>query len=209
MDHQPGTEQSRFVFTNTITLTLTSMCDILSIGFPHYHQIQEYWEEDERLRMGTHNQEQNTSPEQTYYTIEQVAQRTGMTKRTLRYYEEMGLLPPTGRTEGNYRRYSDEDIFLLKRIKELRDLLGFSLTDIRTLLDAEDERVQIKLAYSQETEVTTKLAQLDRVDELIREQIQLIEQKITALDEMRSALYAKLEKHQHTRENIQNTSKNT
>ena len=158
--------------------------------------------------MGTNKQEQEPPPEQAYYTIEQVAQRTGMTKRTLRYYEEMGLLPPTGRTEGNYRRYSDEDILLLKRIKELRDLLGFSLTDIRTLLDAEDERGQIKLAYSQETEATTKVAQLDRADELIREQIQLIEQKVSALEEMRSALYAKLEKHQRTRKNMQNTLKN-
>lgn len=158
--------------------------------------------------MGTNNQEQNASQEQAYYTIEQVAQRTGMTKRTLRYYEEMGLLPPTGRTEGNYRRYSDEEILLLKRIKELRDLLGFSLTDIRTLLAAEDERGQLKLAYQQETEATTRLAQLERVDELIRGQIQLIEQKVSALEEMRSALYAKLEKHQRTRENIQNTLKN-
>ncbi|HEY5006241.1 MAG TPA: MerR family transcriptional regulator [Ktedonobacteraceae bacterium] len=157
--------------------------------------------------MGTNNQEQNASQEQAYYTIEQVAQRTGMTKRTLRYYEEMSLLPPTGRTEGNYRRYSDEDILLLKRIKELRDLLGFSLTDIRTLLDAEDERGQIKLAYSQETEATAKVAQLDRADELIREQIQLIEQKVSALEEMRSALYAKLERHQLSRTKIQNTSK--
>jgi DNA-binding transcriptional MerR regulator len=157
--------------------------------------------------MGTNNQEQNASQEQAYYTIEQVAQRTGMTKRTLRYYEEMGLLPPTGRTEGNYRRYSDEEILLLKRIKELRDLLGFSLTEIRTLLDAEDERGQLKLAYQQETEATTRLAQLARVDELIREQIQLIEQKVSALEEMRSVLYAKLAKHQRTRENIQNTLK--
>src|SRR5947209_9750880 len=89
--------------------------------------------------------------EQTYYTIEQVATRTGLTKRTLRYYEEVGLLPPTGRTEGNYRRYSESDIHRLERIKELRDLLGFSLTDIREILKAEDERGQIKVAYQHET----------------------------------------------------------
>ncbi|MGZ3608756.1 MAG: helix-turn-helix domain-containing protein, partial [Ktedonobacteraceae bacterium] len=61
------------------------------------------------------------------FTIEQVSARTGLTKRTLRYYEEVELLPPTGRTEGNYRRYSEEDIQRLERIKKLRDLLGFSL----------------------------------------------------------------------------------
>ncbi len=81
-----------------------------------------------------------TSKEQNFYTIEQVASRTGFTKRTLRYYEEVGLLPPTDRTEGNYRRYSEADIHRLERIKNLRDLLGFSLTDIRKLLEAEDER---------------------------------------------------------------------
>ena len=81
------------------------------------------------------------------YTIEQVAARTGLTKRTLRYYEEVGLLPPTDRTEGNYRRYSEIDVQHLQRVKELRDLLGFSLSEIRDILDAEDERGQIKEAF--------------------------------------------------------------
>src|SRR5437588_10464672 len=117
-----------------------------------------------------------TSKEQNFYTIEQVASRTGLTKRTLRYYEEVGLLPPTGRTEGNYRRYSEADIQRLEGIKNLRDLLGFSLADIRTLLAADDERGHIKAAYKQETDVAAKLAQLDRSDELIRRQLHLIEQ---------------------------------
>src|SRR5438105_15567303 len=98
--------------------------------------------------------------EQRLYTIEQVATRTGLTKRTLRYYEEVGLLPPTDRTEGNYRRYTESDIQRLERIKKLRDLLGFSLTDIREILEAEDERGQIKVAYQHETEDGAKIAQL-------------------------------------------------
>src|SRR5579859_7040413 len=106
--------------------------------------------------------------ERRLFSIEQVAARTGLTKRTLRYYEEVGLLPPTNRTEGNYRRYSEADIQRLERIKKLRDLLGFSLADIRELLDAEDERGLIKVAYRHETEATAKIAQLDRADELIR-----------------------------------------
>src|SRR5579859_1245710 len=123
---------------------------------------------------------------QSFYTIEQVASRTGFTKRTLRYYEEVGLLPPTDRTEGNYRRYSEVDIQHLERIKELRDLLGFSLADIRELLLAEDERGQIKVAYQHETEAGAKIAQLDRADELIRSQLQLVEQKLTGLEQMRA-----------------------
>jgi DNA-binding transcriptional MerR regulator len=141
------------------------------------------------------------------FTIEQVSARTGLTKRTLRYYEEVGLLPPTGRTEGNYRRYSEEDIQHLERIKELRDLLGFSLADIREILNAEDERGQIKVAYKHETEAAAKIAQLDRADELIRRQLHLIEQKMEGLEYMRKGLLSKLERHKYSREELLNKNK--
>jgi len=136
------------------------------------------------------------------YTIEQVATRTGLTKRTLRYYEEVGLLPPTDRTEGNYRRYCESDIQRLERIKKLRDLLGFSLTDIREILEAEDERGQIKVAYQHETEVAAKIAQLDRADELIRSQLHVIEQKLDGLEQMRATLMTKLEHHAQARKEL-------
>jgi DNA-binding transcriptional MerR regulator len=136
------------------------------------------------------------------FAIEQVAARTGLTKRTLRYYEEIGLMAPTDRTEGNYRRYSEEDIQRLERIKKLRDLLGFSLADIRALLDADDERGQIKVAYQHETEASGKIAQLDRADELIRRQLFLINQKIEGLEQMRTGLLAKLEQHKFSREEL-------
>ena len=136
------------------------------------------------------------------YNIEQVATRTSLTKRTLRYYEEVGLLPPTGRTEGNYRLYSEDDVQRLEGIKRLRDLLGFSLADIREILDAEDERGQIKVAYRQETAAAAKVAQLDRADELIQRQLHLIEQKIDGLEQMRASLQAKLEHHKRSREEL-------
>ena len=140
----------------------------------------------------------------TLYTIEQVATRTGLTKRTLRYYEEVGLLLPTERTEGNYRRYTEEDIQKLERIKNLRDLLGFSLTDIRELLEADDERGQIKEAYQHETSAASKVEQLERTDALIRKQLHLIEQKIAGLEQMRQPLLQKLERHRQTRATLLN-----
>src|SRR5258708_12584947 len=108
------------------------------------------------------------APARRVYSIEQVATRTGLTKRTLRYYEEVGLLPPTGRTEGNYRLYSEDDVQHLERIKKLRDLLGFSLADIREILDAEDERGQIKVAYRQKTQAPAKPPHLARAFSLIQ-----------------------------------------
>src|SRR5579859_833078 len=101
--------------------------------------------------------------EQGLYTIEQVATRTGFTKRTLRYYEEVGVLSLTGRTEGNYRLYSEADVERLERIRSLRELLGFSLADIREIMEAEDERVLIRDAYKHETEVAAKVAQLNQI----------------------------------------------
>jgi DNA-binding transcriptional MerR regulator len=144
-----------------------------------------------------------SSDEHAIYSIEQVAAQTGLTKRTLRYYEEVGLLPPTGRTEGNYRRYTVDDIQRLERIKKLRDLLGFSLADIREILEGEDERGHLREAYRQETEAAAKLAHLDRVDELLRAQLRLIEQKMEGLEQMSSTLQAKLEQHQQKRAALQ------
>lgn len=143
--------------------------------------------------------------ERPLYTIEQVATRTGFTKRTLRYYEELGLLPPAGRTEGNYRRYGESDIQRLEYIKKLRDLLGFSLTDIGKLLEVRDERDQIKIAFKHETDAVTKIAQLDRSDELIHTQIQLIEQKLAGLEQMRATLNEQLERHKQRRKELLDT----
>ncbi len=136
------------------------------------------------------------------YSIEQVAAQTGLTKRTLRYYEEVGLLPPTGRTQGNYRRYSEADIQRLERIKKLRELLGFSLADIREILETDDERGQLQEAYRHETEAAAKIVQLDRGDELIRRQLQLIEQKLAGLEQMRTSLLAKIERHEQIRKEL-------
>ena len=52
-----------------------------------------------------------------------------------------------------------------------------------------------------------KIAQLDRIDELIHGQLELIEQKLAGLEEMRAALQAKLERHKHIREELFNSSK--
>ena len=142
---------------------------------------------------------------QSLFSIEQVATRTGFTKRTLRYYEEVGLLSPTGRTEGNYRRYSEADVELLERIKNLRELLGFSLADIREIIVAEDERVQLRDAYKHETEVDAKVAQINRADELIRNQLHLIEKKLAGLEQMRTKLTANLEHHEQIRNELLHT----
>lgn len=140
--------------------------------------------------------------DQVYYTIEQVASRTQLTKRTLRYYEEMGLLSLAERTEGNYRRYVENDVQRIERIRALHKLLGFSLHDIRNFLLVDDERDQMREEYRADSDVHSKAASLDHADELIQEQIQLIEQKIASLEQMREALLNRQKKHATMRQEL-------
>lgn len=69
--------------------------------------------------------------------IGEVADRVGLSLRTVRYYEEMGLLTPATRTEGGFRLYSEEEAERLALIKEMKPL-GFSVQEMRDLLDARD-----------------------------------------------------------------------
>jgi DNA-binding transcriptional MerR regulator len=69
--------------------------------------------------------------------IGEVADRVGLSLRTVRYYEEMGLLTPAQRTEGGFRLYTEEEVERLGLIKQMKPL-GFSVQEMRDLLDARD-----------------------------------------------------------------------
>ena len=74
------------------------------------------------------------------YNIGQLAELTGLTQRTIRYYDELGLLKTSSRTQGGQRIYSDSDLLYIKRIMELK-ALSFSLEEIKAiiLLGGDDE----------------------------------------------------------------------
>jgi MerR family transcriptional regulator, copper efflux regulator len=65
--------------------------------------------------------------------IGQVADRTGLSLRTIRFYEENGLVVPTARSEGGYRLYSDADVARLEVVKRMKPL-GFTLEEMQQLL---------------------------------------------------------------------------
>ena len=77
--------------------------------------------------------------------IGDVAQLTGTTPRTIRYYEEIGLLPATGsRSRGAHRTYAESDVERLQELLRLKDLLGVSLDELRELISAEDARAALR-----------------------------------------------------------------
>ncbi|QFQ29194.2 MerR family transcriptional regulator [Janibacter melonis] len=69
--------------------------------------------------------------------IGEVAELTGLSHRTIRYYEEMGLVTPAARTDGGFRLYDDADIARLLLVRPMKPL-GFSVEDMRALLEALD-----------------------------------------------------------------------
>jgi DNA-binding transcriptional MerR regulator len=73
--------------------------------------------------------------------IGEVAKQVGTTPRTIRYYEELGLLPPAEhRASGQHRVYGEDDVERLREALRLKELLGLSLDELRELLEAEEAR---------------------------------------------------------------------
>jgi MerR family transcriptional regulator, repressor of the yfmOP operon len=77
--------------------------------------------------------------------IGDVARLVGTTPRTIRYYEEIGLLPaPAARASGRHRSYTQAEVERLRELMRLRDLLGVSLEELKTLLAAEEARAAVR-----------------------------------------------------------------
>jgi MerR family transcriptional regulator, repressor of the yfmOP operon len=85
-----------------------------------------------------------TSAGADHFRIGEAARRAGVTTRTLRYYQELGLLQPSGATPGGNRLYTDDDVERLRRILELRGVMGFDLERIRLFLGSEDRLAEMR-----------------------------------------------------------------
>jgi len=143
---------------------------------------------------------------QPYLQIGEVAERTGVTQRTLRFYEEKGLLQPPTRLEGGFRLYSEADVERVERIKRLQTLLGFTLADIKEMVEAEEVKLQLRATYRREAEVSERRAKIERAIEVTERQVEVIEQKRAALDDMKSHLEQKLAQYRSWLEQLEGTA---
>ncbi len=109
--------------------------------------------------------------------IGDVARLVGTTPRTIRYYEEIGLLAEApARPAGQHRLYSDEEVERLREVMRLKELLGVTLDELKTLLSAEEARAEVR-AQLQSDDVDAErrrellseaLGHIDRQLELVR-----------------------------------------
>ena len=100
----------------------------------------------------SHAQTPTPTPAQRLLRINEVAAETGLTTRAIRYYEEIGLLEPAARSEGDYRLYDASDLDRLTFIRSLRDDAGFSLAQIGQLLEDEAARERNRERLRQTTD---------------------------------------------------------
>src|SRR5450759_4021189 len=116
--------------------------------------------------------------------IQEVAAETGLTPRSIRYYEEFGLLQPAARSQGDYRLYDTSDLERLRFIRELRDDAGFSLAQIGLLLEDEAARVRDAERFRAAGDVEERKAILRGLLERIDRQVSTLEDKATRLRAM-------------------------
>jgi len=127
-----------------------------------------------------------------FLRIGDVALRTGLTQRTIRYYEELGLLPTAGRTQGDFRLFSERDIARLDKIVKLRDLFRFSLAEIRDTIAAEETLDQLRSEFKGTEDVAVKIQKLDQARELVSSQLGLLDRRVSQMQELKGELEARL-----------------
>ncbi|MBA3826106.1 MAG: MerR family transcriptional regulator [Ktedonobacterales bacterium] len=143
-----------------------------------------------------------THLDESLYRIEQVAARTGLTKRTLRYYEEIGLLAAPSRTDGNYRLYTEADVARLERICQLKEALGLTLAELTDFIAMEEARDEIRTTFAESADPHERLVQLDRADAIAQQQLVLVDKKLATLQATRVALLERLARYERHRADI-------
>jgi MerR family transcriptional regulator, repressor of the yfmOP operon len=124
--------------------------------------------------------------------IGEVAESLGTTPRTIRYYEEIGLLPAADdREQGKHRIYTQADVERVREIMRLRDLLGLTLEEISALLDAENARAQLRREI-RETEDPSEIKRiLEEALGHIANQLELVRRRRRELEQLEAELVTK------------------
>jgi DNA-binding transcriptional MerR regulator len=131
--------------------------------------------------------------EENAYRIGEVAERVGVTTRTIRYYEELGLLGcDTGRAKGAHRLYSEADISRLEELIRLRDLLGLTLEELIELAEAEDARAGLRDRWDQGPDDAERLRIVLQATPLLERQLALVRARQKTLAEFAASLEERL-----------------
>jgi DNA-binding transcriptional MerR regulator len=117
--------------------------------------------------------------------IGEVAKRVGTTPRTIRYYEEIGILPSEGgRESGRHRLYGERDVARLREALRLKELLGVSLDELKELLEAEETRAALREEWHHGDPGTTRRHQM------LSESLRLLDRQLALVRRRRDEIAA-------------------
>jgi DNA-binding transcriptional MerR regulator len=124
--------------------------------------------------------------------IGELAELTGTTPRTIRYYEEIGLLGGGAeRTVGKHRSYTQADVERVKEIIRLRDLLGLTLEQLSQLLEAESARAHLRQELRETEAPRERVRILKQLQQHIGTQLGLVRTRLSELTELAQELEEK------------------
>jgi DNA-binding transcriptional MerR regulator len=124
--------------------------------------------------------------------IGEVAEMTRTTPRTIRYYEEIGLLPgASDREQGKHRCYTQADVDRISEIVRLRDLLGLSLEQLSGLLEAQTARAELRREYHATEDPDVRRRILEESLGHIATQLDLVRARKRELEELELELVQK------------------
>jgi DNA-binding transcriptional MerR regulator len=142
--------------------------------------------------------------EERTYRIGEVAEQVGVTTRTIRYYEELGLLRArASRTKGTHRLYTEADVARLRELIRFRDLLGLSLEDLVELADTEEARAMLCDQWFAEPTDEERLRIIEQAIPLAERQLALVQGRQETLEHFAEELKTKLASLQARRRELQ------
>jgi DNA-binding transcriptional MerR regulator len=124
------------------------------------------------------------------FRIGELARRAGSTPRAVRYYEELGLLPERGRPRGGHRMYDEHDEERLSQLLHIKDLLGLSLSELRTWSEADLARAALRERWhsGDAADAETRRGIVQEALPHIETQIALVASRRAALEELEDGL---------------------
>jgi DNA-binding transcriptional MerR regulator len=125
--------------------------------------------------------------------IGDVARLAGTTPRTIRYYEEIGLLPAAdAREPGAHRTYAPSDVDRLTELLRLRNLLGLPLDGLKGLVEAEDNRAALRREWHEGVEDPVRRREiLDSLDDHAERQLELVRVRRDEIASLEAELLAR------------------
>ncbi len=127
------------------------------------------------------------------YRIGEVAELVGVTTRTIRYYEELGLLGRApARTKGAHRLYREADVARLRELVRLRDLLGLSLEELLALAEVEEAREVLRGQWHDDPSDAERMRIVKAAIPLVERQLELVRARQKRLAEFSDELSDKL-----------------